>query len=81
MSEEENPAKPDDIEEDKQSYDDWIQVPPKARALVLKAKEKNQLSENWYPFQYLRTIIAGQASKAHQAREALQASIRAMMNQ
>ena len=63
MSEEENPAQPDDIEEDKQSYDDWIQVPPpKARALVLKAKEKNQLTQNWYPFQYLRTIIAYQAS-------------------
>ena len=75
MSEEENPAQPDDIEEDQQSYDDWEQVPPKARALVLKVKEKNQLTQNWYPFQYLRTISACPASEARQA------SIRAMMNQ
>ena len=43
--------------------------PHKTRALVLKAKEKNQLTQNWYPFQYLRTIIAGQASEARQASE------------
>ena len=40
MSEEENPAQPDDIEEDQQSYDDWEHVTPQGEGFSVESQRE-----------------------------------------